>query len=156
MFRRRYSLSEVARILKRSERSLLRDIKSGAFRVSRGIAGSWRSGRFDPKFDIRLRDIEQYVGRERAAELFEGKKKRVEEIIEVVGKDARIKKCHTCGKLKPVSEFSRVSWALDWLSHECKECEGKRAEVNRQLREEDRRRRRRRFESYLRDPERRR
>jgi hypothetical protein len=156
MFHRRYSLSEVARILKRSERSVLRDIRSGVFRVARGISGSWRSGRFDPNFDIRLRDLEHYVGRERAAELFVGKKKKAEEIVEAVGEEGRVKKCRTCGKLKPVSEFSRVSWTLDWLSHECKDCERKRTELNRQLREEEHRRRRRRFEQYLRDPDRRR
>jgi len=69
MWRTRYTLREVARILRRSERSLLRDIRAGLFKVTSKIGAHMRGSQ--RTYEVSMKQLERYLGEERAHRLFD-------------------------------------------------------------------------------------
>jgi len=126
MFRSKYTLDEVARVLRRSRQSLIREIEAGLFHV-RDLAR--RTGAA-LSYDVTMRDLERYLGRDRARLLFDRgwrRPKPSEEPAAPPGKPrakfkALYRMCKTCGRYKPLSDFARQAGKASWVSDECTDC----------------------------------
>jgi hypothetical protein len=127
MFKGRYLLSDVARMLRRSEQSLILDIKLGLLKVQ-GTTGGFRRTGGHTDYSVTLGDLERFLGRDKARHIFGNRTKAVKavEATQSAQKPARYKKCKTCGKLKPLEEFPREAGIYNWLSAECNSCAEKR------------------------------
>lgn len=123
MFKARYLLSDVARILRRSEQSLIRDIEAGILKVG-GVTGGTRRTGTNPDYAVTLGDLEHYLGKDKARRIFGSPThKRTPQAEAPPAKpQARYKKCRSCGKLKPLSDFPREASEQDWLSADCSTC----------------------------------
>ena len=129
MFRSKYSLSEVARVLRRSRQSLIREIEAGLFHV-RDLAR--RTGTA-LSYEVTMRDLERYLGRDMARRLFDRGSRRPtpsEEVAVPPGKPqakvkAQYRVCKSCGRFKPLSEFARQAGRASWVSDECNDCRAK-------------------------------
>jgi len=111
-------------MLRRSEESLKRDIDSGIFKITSGNPMRRRGGDQGRRFEISQRDLEAYLGREKTAELFGKKDKKAKRKVrfERVPVEGRVKQCSSCGRLKPVSEFTRDLRYKDGLNPVCVKC----------------------------------
>jgi hypothetical protein len=126
MFRSKYTLSEVARVLRRSRQSLIREIEAGLFHV-RDLAR--RTGTA-LSYEVTMRDLERYLGRDMARRLFDRGSRRPTPATgqpEPQGRPplkagAQYRMCKTCGRYKPLSDFARQAGRASWLSDECTDC----------------------------------
>lgn len=122
-YRTTFSVDEVARLLKRSADSIRHDIETGVFRLQFKPPEHRRGA--DPVYQITLRDLEGYIGREQVEELLQpGRQARTERKVEsvLVGNH---KQCRTCGQKLPLTAFKRDPRSLDGLSGECRACTAK-------------------------------
>lgn len=128
MFKSRYLLSDVARILRRSEASLKRDADLGLLRIRTSGYSRTRAGAGEI-YSVTLSDLVRYMGKEQAYAAFgsatHAKKLEVSEPPEQPVTEAKYKKCRICGRLKPISEFPREASATHWLAAECLACRNK-------------------------------
>lgn len=129
MFRARYLLSDVARLLRRSESSLLLDAKIGLLKVRASSATRTKSGS-NEVYAVTLNDLVRYMGKEKAYAVFGSsthvKKLSSEDYVPpkpVIA--AKYKKCRLCGRLKPIDDFPREAGATHWLAAECLQCQEK-------------------------------
>jgi hypothetical protein len=127
MFKSRYLLSDVARILNRSEVSLMREAKLGHLHAhpigsSRTTAGS------SELYSVTLSDLVRYMGKDEAYNAFgpnQYRKRAAVEPEQPVKKEpmqAKYKKCRICGRLKQISAFPREAGLTHWLAAECLSC----------------------------------
>lgn len=121
MWRTKYTLREVARILRRSEGSLMRDIRAGVFRVTSKL-GAHQRGR-QRTYEISMKQLERYLGEERAHRLFDKSAKSKAEVAVEAMRDRNTKECRLCGQYKPPQDFTRDGRYTDGLFPYCKECE---------------------------------
>lgn len=126
MFRARYLLSDVARLLRRSESSLLLDAKLGLLKVRASTATRTKSGS-NEVYAVTLTDLVRYMGKEKAYAVFgsptHAKKLALEQpLAHKPITEAKYKKCRICGRLKPISDFPREAGATHWLAAECNQC----------------------------------
>ncbi len=128
MFKSRYLLSDVARILRRSESSLKRDAEVGLLKLrtsgySRTKAGS------NEIYSVTLSDLVRYLGKDEAYAAFgsktHAKKLAPSEPPAPGAAEAKYKKCRICGRLKPISDFPREASSTHWLAAECLQCRSK-------------------------------
>jgi hypothetical protein len=128
MFKSRYLLSDVARILHRSESSLKRDAEIGLLKLrtsgySRTSAGSGEI------YSMTLSDLVRYMGKDEAYAAFGSATHR--KALEPSAHpehplvEAKYKKCRICGRLKPISDFPREASSTHWLAAECLQCRAK-------------------------------
>jgi len=124
MFRTKYSLAEVARMLKRSEASLIRDIESGAFVLGRAPVGRRRGGGHKV-YEISLKDLKGYLGEKEALRLVDpshGREEPVKRPTQRTTELGTVKRCPSCGRLKPLDDFPRDYSRSDGLAKVCKDC----------------------------------
>ena len=122
MFRSKYTLAEIARLLRRSEESLKRDIKAGIFRIRSGDPMRRRGGDQGRQYEISARDMKEYAERKLGMKLAKPKGKTEELPPERRSLDDRVKECTSCGRLRPISDFTRDARYRDGLSPICTTC----------------------------------
>jgi hypothetical protein len=145
MFKSRYTLSELARLLHRSEDSIVREIEAGTLPLTSTPPARRRGGETVPDA-IMTSDIERWLGKDSARRLLDPAAKRAakkgeeEELtidqetiagirkIRVVG---TVKKCQGCGRLLRITEFTKDATSPDWLSRLCKDCQTKKTRLKR-------------------------
>lgn len=120
MFRSKYSLAEVARMLRRSETSLVRDIEAGVFTLGREPIGRRRGGS-NKNYEITLHDLKGYLGEKEAVALVEHRKVEAAAIKRTTDMGS-VKRCRGCGRFRPVDDFGRDFHQPDGLHPLCKEC----------------------------------
>ncbi len=119
MFRTKYTLAELARMLKRSEQSLLRDIRMG--RLPTGSSRRRRSMGGGTRYEFAHQDLVRNLAPRDLNRLhsFLGKKHvKTEEQIATRG----IKRCVTCEMFRSVSKFPPDADSKDKLNKECITC----------------------------------
>ena len=124
MFRTKYTLSELARMLRRSEQSLLRDIKMG--RLPAGSSRRRRRMGKGTRYEFAHQDLMRNLPTRdiRRLNSFLGKKTVPEE--EQVATRG-IKRCKTCEMYRPVSKYPFDPESPDKLSADCITCVDKQA-----------------------------
>lgn len=145
MFKSKYTLTELARLLNRSEDSIAREIETGALRLS-STPPERRRGGADVPGEIAMSDIEGWLGKTAARRMLDPTAKRPGKVVEeetitvdqetiagikkirVVG---TVKKCQGCGRLLRISEFSKDATSPDWLSRLCRDCQTKKVRMKR-------------------------
>ena len=145
MFKSKYTLSELSRLLNRSVDSITREIETGSLRLSDTPPERRRGGASVPS-EIAMSDIEGWLGKDRARRMLDPAAKRSvkppkeEPItidhetlagikhIRVVG---TVKKCQGCGRLLRITEFTKDAASPDWLSRLCKDCQTKKVRMKR-------------------------
>jgi len=125
MFRLKYTIPEVARLLKRSKSAVTSDIARGRLKTQ-GRLPSARALKPSSSVQVFVNDLKRYLGDARAKMIFGGGEERKEEVV-AKRKDrtfapGRYKQCRTCGRIKPVTDFVRDQRYKDWLSPDCKAC----------------------------------
>jgi hypothetical protein len=126
MFRARYLLSDVARLLRRSESSLLLDAKLGLLKIRASSASRTKSGA-NEVYAVTLGDLVRYMGKDKAYSVFgsstHARKLAPEDAFpHKPSVEAKYKKCRICGRLKPISDFPREAGSTHWLAAECNTC----------------------------------
>jgi hypothetical protein len=125
MYKARYLLSDVARMLKRSEASLLRDAEAGLLRLRATSGSRTRSGSSEV-YAMTFGDLSKYLGKARAHAIFGSSTTRRRLLVEEPEPKQRVaakyKKCRVCGRLKPITEFPREASETHWLAAECSDC----------------------------------
>jgi hypothetical protein len=145
MFKSKYSLTELARLLHRSVDSITREIEAGSLPLSATPPARRRGGAEVPD-EINMSDIERWLGKDAARRTLDptakhtAKKPEEEPLmidqdtiagirkIRVVG---TVKKCQGCGRLLRISEFTKDAASPDWLSRLCKDCQTKKIRLKR-------------------------
>jgi len=122
MFRSKYTLSEIARMLRRSEESLKRDIEAGIFRIRSGDPMRRRGGDQGRQYEISERDLKEYAEDKLGIKLTKPKVKVELLPPERQPLEGRVKECKSCGRLRPVSDFTRDTRYRDGLSPICTTC----------------------------------
>ena len=124
MYRSKYSLAEVARMLNRSEASLVRDIEAGVFVLGREPIGRRRGGS-NKVYEITLKDLKGYLGEQEALRLIDPGRGREEPVAAPVKRTTEmgtVKRCPSCGRLRPLDDFPRDYSRSDGLAAICKDC----------------------------------
>ena len=127
MFKSRYLLSDVARILNRSEVSLMRDAQMGRLNAHPIGASRTKAGSSEI-YAVTLSDLVRYMGKEEAYSAFgpnQYRKREKAEPEQPAPKEplqAKYKKCRLCGRLKPINAFPREAGLTHWLAAECLSC----------------------------------
>lgn len=119
MFRTKYTLAELARMLRRSEQSLRRDVRMG--RLPTGSSRRRRSMGGGTRYEFAHQDLERNLAPRDMNRLnvYLGKKHvKTEEQIASRG----IKRCVTCEMFRSVSKFPPEADAPDKLNKECVTC----------------------------------
>lgn len=124
MFRTKYTLAELARMLRRSEQSLRRDIRMG--RLPATSSRRRRSMGGGTRYEFAHKDLVRNLSSRDLNRLnsFIGKH---HEPAEPVVAQRGIKRCKTCEMFRPVSKFSYDVNAFDKLSKDCISCLDKQA-----------------------------
>ena len=109
MYWPKYRETDLARILGRTDRSLGFDIRRGRLR-----------GRcHGHRYDVSLRELERYLGAGRARRLFTYEDTAADR--DLPG-NATMKRCRSCNRDLPVSEFPRDSMYPDGHKLDCRGC----------------------------------
>ena len=119
-------MAELARLLRRSEQSLLRDIRLGRLKVRGGRPAREMSGGSPGAQQISLDEVEKYLGPDETRVLLGEKAKTVPVRVEPEPKTEAAKHCRTCGRLLPAGAFSPDPRSPDGLNFDCRECVLKR------------------------------
>ncbi len=145
MFKSKYTLAELARLLNRSEDSIAREIETGALRLST-TPPERRRGAADVPSEIAMSDLEGWLGKDAARRMLDPTAKRASKVIDeepitidhetiagikrirVVG---TVKKCQGCGRLLRINEFTKDATSPDWLSRLCRDCQTKKVHMKR-------------------------
>lgn len=143
MYRSRYTLSELARLLNRSEDSIVREIETGSLRLY-SSARRRRRGGSDVPSHISVGDLERWLGKDKARQLLDPAAKEVtidQEPIEITHETlpgirkiktvGTVKKCLGCGRVLRITEFTKDATSKDWLSRMCKDCQTKKVRMKR-------------------------
>ena len=109
-------------MLRRSEESLKRDIEAGIFRVRSGNPMRRRGGDQGRQFEISERDLKEYAERKLGVKLGKPEVKLEELPPERRPLEGRFKECTSCGRLRPVSDYTRDARYRDGLSPICTTC----------------------------------
>jgi hypothetical protein len=128
MFRTKYTLSEVARMLKRSLAFMVREVESG--RLGAALESVRRRGGGNRSYLISVGNLKRYLGPKMSHQLLGtgAPEKRPEEVIDerapVYGS---AKRCNTCGRIRSVREFMKDSLYPDNYYPTCRDCMSKDA-----------------------------
>jgi hypothetical protein len=109
-------------MLGRSEQAIRRDIEAGIFRVRSGSPMRRRGGDQGRQYEISRRDLEEYAEKRLAVKLFQRKPKEEAEVHERKPLEGRVKQCTSCGRLRPLTDFTRDARYKDGLSPVCTTC----------------------------------
>jgi hypothetical protein len=122
MFRSSYTLAEIARLLGRSEQAIRRDIEAGIFKVRSGSPMRRRGGDQGRQYEISQRDLEEYAEKRLAVKLPGRKPKEEPPVPERRPLEGQAKQCTSCGRLRPITDFTRDMRYKDGLSPVCTTC----------------------------------
>lgn len=121
MYRKTFTVAEVARLLNRSEQAIQRDIDTGILHLQHRPHERRRGG--PPDYEITLRDLEGYVGRAEAARLLGIGPEAETARLPAAAAPGEYKVCEACGLRKPKEAFRRDFRQPDGVSEYCRECE---------------------------------
>lgn len=123
MFRSKYTLAEIARMLKRSETSIVRDIESGYFVLSSEPVGRRRGGG-NKNYEITVHDLKGYLGEKGALAILDPAtvKEEAAPVAKRTTELGSVKRCRACGRFRPIDDYGRDYKEPDGLHPLCKEC----------------------------------
>lgn len=128
MFRTKYTLPEVARMLKRSQAFVVREVESG--RLGAELESVRRRGGGNRIYMISVGALKRYLGPKASHQLLgTGEpEKRPEEITdERAAVYGSAKRCNICGRIRSVREFIADSLYPDSYYPTCRDCMAKEA-----------------------------
>lgn len=109
-------------MLGRSEQAIRYDIEAGIFRVRSGDPSRRRGGDQGRRYEISRRDLEEYATKRLGMKSLERKPKREQLAPERRPLEGRAKQCTSCGRLRPLTDFTRDARYRDGLSPVCTTC----------------------------------
>jgi len=109
-------------MLGRSEQAIRHDIEAGIFRVRSGDPMRRRGGDQGRQYEISRRDLEEYATKRLGLKSIERRTKKEELAHERRPLEGRAKQCTSCGRLRPLTDFTRDARYRDGLSPVCTTC----------------------------------
>jgi len=128
MFRTKYTLTEVARMLRRSRGFVEREIESG--RLGAQLVSFRRRGGGNRSYLISTGNLRRYLGPKMSKQLLDvGKpeKPAEEPMVERAAVFGTVKRCNICGRIRSEREFMADALYPDKLFPTCRDCMAEQA-----------------------------